>query len=157
MTAPSDHNGHPATRPDSTARLDALEARMAQLAGDLRDLSAALAPDPSTEGSHGGDDGAETAVEPVFDTLQDWVDQYYIPVFTRPIGGTIRWCDQWNEHPEATLRLEALWRSWETLRLDPNLGIAVWLTSYADHLMATLLAAHGPFARCAPQRHSPAA
>ncbi|MEJ7784942.1 MAG: DUF4913 domain-containing protein [Solirubrobacteraceae bacterium] len=33
-------------------------------------------------------------------------------------------------------RLEALWRSWEYLRLDGNLGISVWMRDHLDHHMA---------------------
>ena len=56
--------------------------------------------------------------------------------------------------PEARLRLEALWRSWEALRLDPALGIATWLTNYADPQLAALLHRSGTFARCTPDRHT---
>lgn len=140
------------TDADIASRLEAVEAHLARVTAEVADLSAALVPNAETGGMSSGPDAV--VVEPVFPTLTDWVEQYYLPVFTRPIGGTIRWCDQWHAHPEATLRLEALWRSWETLRLDPNLGMTTWLTHYADHLVATLLASHGPFARCGPQRHS---
>jgi hypothetical protein len=60
---------------------------------------------------------------------------------------------QWVEHAEAVLRLEALWRSWETLRLDPNLGMATWLTNFLDPQLAALTAPQGTFAKCSPDRH----
>ena len=75
-------------------------------------------------------------------------------VFARPVGGEIRWCSHWAEHPEALTRLEALWRAWETLRLDPNLGIATWLTNYLDPQLVALTSRAGTFAQCTPDRHA---
>jgi hypothetical protein len=73
--------------------------------------------------------------------------------FGRPIGGEIRWCAQWREHAEAIGRLEALWRSWEALRLDPGMCMATWLTNYLDPQLAVLLGRGGPFAQCNVDRH----
>lgn len=49
---------------------------------------------------------------------------------------------------EAVSRLEALWRAWEALRLDPATGMNVWWRDYADH-MAILLSPDGRFAKAA--------
>lgn len=134
-------------------RVDELTAGLAQLAADVEDLACALLP---TDVTLPDDDPppAEKQAQPAYDRLEDWVEQYFLPTFRRPIGGEIRWCTQWTEHPEALTRLEALWRSWETLRLDPNLGIATWLTNYLDPLHAILLNRAGPFAQCTPERHT---
>jgi Domain of unknown function (DUF4913) len=48
--------------------------------------------------------------------------------------------------------LEALWRSWEHLRLDPATGISVWFRDHADHHMTILLSADGPFKGCSPDK-----
>jgi hypothetical protein len=50
-------------------------------------------------------------------------------------------------------RLEALWRSWEALRLDPLTGIGVWFRDHLDHQLPILTGAHSPFAECDPTRH----
>ena len=76
-----------------------------------------------------------------------------VALFARSVGGEIRWCNQWQEHPEALTRLEALWRSWEALRLDTALGVATWLTSYLDPQLATLFGRSGTFTQCTPARH----
>lgn len=47
-------------------------------------------------------------------------------------------------------RLDALWRAWEHLRLDPATGMAVWFRDHADHAMAVLLDPDGPFKGCSP-------
>jgi hypothetical protein len=135
------------TTDDLAARVDELAATVAGLSRDLEDLSTALLPT-------GSDLSPPTPVTPAYATLEDWVTGFFHPTFRRQFGGELRWCAQWHEHPEALLRLEALWRSWEALRLDPTLGIATWLTNYADPQLAALLHRTGTFASCTPGRHS---
>jgi hypothetical protein len=131
-----------------TIRVDELAAAVTGLTRDLEDLSAALLPTPAELPS-------PAAVTPAFSTLEDWVTSFFLPTFRRQFGGELRWCTRWHDHPEALLRLEALWRSWEALRLDPTLGIATWLTNYADPQLAALLHRSGTFASCTPDRHLP--
>ncbi|WNB87499.1 DUF4913 domain-containing protein [Cellulomonas sp. ATA003] len=42
--------------------------------------------------------------------------------------------------------MDALWRSWEQLRLDPATGMSIWLRDHADHHMRMLMDPEGPFA-----------
>ena len=59
------------------------------------------------------------------------------PMYRRALDGTQRtWCPEWWRHAEAPSRLEALWRAWEHLRLDPATGMSVWFRDHADHHMA---------------------
>ena len=51
------------------------------------------------------------------------------------------------------IRLEALWRAWEHLRLDPATGMSVWLRDHADHHMGVLLSSDGPFKGCGVDGH----
>lgn len=127
-------------------RVDELAAQVAQLTSELADVSAAVFSGPPSS-------APATASESMYDTLDDWVREYFAPTFTRPIGGEIRWCAQWGEHAEAVTRLEALWRSWESLRLDPALGMATWLTHHLDPQLSALLSRSGTFAQCQPDRH----
>lgn len=69
-------------------------------------------------------------------------------------ANTTTWCAQWWRHAEAIARLEALWRSWEHLRLDPTTGMSVWLRDHLDHHMTILLSADGPFKGCKCDEHS---
>jgi len=131
-----------------TLRLDELEAGLQGISTDLADLAAAVIPEPG--GNHAPD--AEVPV-PAFATLDAWVTEYFAVVFSRSIGGEIRWCPLWSDHPEALTRLEALWRSWETMRLDPNLGMATWLTNHLDPQLGALLSRSGTFAQCGLDRH----
>jgi hypothetical protein len=150
-------------RPDIrqlAARVDELAAGVARLTADLEDLSAAVLPDEFTvpdddgpaDSRHG--DRETSVINPVYGSLEDWVERYFMPTFHRPIGGEIRWCAHWQKHAESITRFEALWRSWETLRLEPNLGMATWLTNFLDPQLAALLGRSGPFAQCTPERHA---
>ena len=136
------------TEPCVEVRVDELAAQVAQLTSELTDLSAAVFSGPPSPAP-----APSTASAPMSETLDEWARDYFAPTFTRPIGGEIRWCAQWAEHAEAVTRLEALWRTWETLRLDPAIGMATWLTSYLDPLLTALLSRSGTFAQCQPDRH----
>lgn len=130
-----------------TLRVAELEVRVALLSNELEDV-AALTTVESTSGV--------AVPPPLYDSVDDWVGEYFAPTFGRPIGGEIRWCAQWREHAEAIGRLEALWRSWEALRLNPALGMVTWLTSYLDLQLPVLLSRAGPFSQCTVDRHEPA-
>ncbi|MER6756219.1 DUF4913 domain-containing protein [Micromonospora echinofusca] len=59
---------------------------------------------------------------PVYVTVEEWVRDYLLPGFPRPVGevGLVRWhwCEQWWRHDEAVTRLTALWYGWEHARLE---------------------------------------
>lgn len=80
-------------------------------------------------------------------TLDDFVRDCLSPLYRRRIDGRSRvWAAEWWRYTEAIVRLEALWRSWEHLRLDPATGMSVWLRDHADHHMPILMSPDGPFA-----------
>lgn len=58
------------------------------------------------------------------------------------------WCPDWWRHPEAVVRLDAMWRALEALRQDEATGISVWLRDHVDVHMAQLLSSSGPFRGC---------
>jgi hypothetical protein len=91
--------------------------------------------------------------QPVHLTVEDWVSEYFLPMFRRTLGGEFRWCAQWWQHGEAISRLTALWHSWEVLRLRPGTGIATWYREYLDHHLPILLGARGPFYQCSETAH----
>lgn len=101
---------------------------------------------------HQGDDEEDDA-ELGCDSLEQWVTEILAPTYPRRITTQFRWCAQWWQHTEAIVRLEALWRSWEALRLDPRLGMATWHRDYLDTQLAVLTGPAGPFADCQPDRH----
>lgn len=87
-----------------------------------------------------------------FATLIDWYEQWFGPLYHRKVAkqGGQAWCPQWWRHAEAVSRLDAMWRAWEHLRLDPATGISVWFRDHADHHMGVLLDPGGPFMGCNP-------
>lgn len=82
-------------------------------------------------------------------SVDAFVRALVVPVFRRNVGprAEARWSARWWESAEAIMRLEAMWRSWESLRHDPATGISDWLKDHADHHLAVLMSPGGPFAR----------
>jgi hypothetical protein len=132
-------------------RVDDVDARLARIRSDVDDLATAATAQTGGPGSAAEVD--PPAPEPVYECVDDWVRDFYLPTFIRPIGGDIRWCAEWQQHNETRLRFEAMWRSWEALRLDGGLGLSTWLVNHLDPNAAILLSRCGPFAQCTPDRH----
>ena len=88
-----------------------------------------------------------------YQNVHDWVEQWFAIHYARSVTG-VGWCARWFDHPEALLRLTALWRSWEHARRDDSKGIAVWLTSIADPLVRELFDPAGTFRYCTRGVHS---
>ncbi|MFE0462647.1 DUF4913 domain-containing protein [Kitasatospora sp. NPDC058965] len=87
-----------------------------------------------------------------FADLDEFVVDHLSQLIRRRLDGQRRtWCPAWWRHPEALSRLDAIWRSWEHLRLDSALGMSTWWLYHADpHLAALMDADDGPFAACDP-------
>lgn len=93
----------------------------------------------------------EPPPELVYPSLDEWFTDYFASAYRRSfLGPQQRWCAQWWLHPEAVSRLDALWRAWEHLRLDPALGMSVWWREHADNHMAVLTHPDGTFKACQP-------
>ena len=53
-----------------------------------------------------------------YGSVDEFVREYLRHVYRRAINGRSRvWAARWWEYDEAVIRLEALWRAWEHLRL----------------------------------------
>lgn len=93
--------------------------------------------------------------ELMYPDVESWVGQHLSPMVRRQLGGGLTWCSAWWRHAEAVSRLEAMWRAWESLRLEPALGMSVWWRDHADPQLAVLMSRDlGPFAACTPNKHS---
>lgn len=90
-----------------------------------------------------------------YPTLEMWVSKWFVHAFAAHPGPNRRWCSQWWDHPEAIYRLEDLWRSWETLRLNKNLGMSTWLREHLDPQRDRLMSDNGPFMSCDVGQHNP--
>ncbi len=86
----------------------------------------------------------------VFGSVDEFVREFLVQLVSRPVGeagrAELRWSARWWESPEALTRLEALWRSWEQLRLDPGLGMSSWFRDHLDPHLSALMSPFGPFA-----------
>jgi hypothetical protein len=99
--------------------------------------------------------GGESTHSVVFGSLEAFVTDYLLRMYRRSVSGNdTTWCREWWHHPEAIVRLDALWRAWEYLRLDPATGMSVWLRDHCDFHMRVLLSADGPFKGCTPEAHT---
>ena len=91
--------------------------------------------------------------EPVYNAVEDWVIDYFLPMFRRTLGGEFRWCGRWWRHGEAVSRLTGLWHAWEVCRLQPGTGISGWYRDHLDHHLPILMGARGPFYQCTETAH----
>ncbi|MGN2642249.1 DUF4913 domain-containing protein [Nocardia takedensis] len=85
-----------------------------------------------------------------FDTVQDFAEQYFFKLYMREVivRDEHRWCPKWWDHPEALVRMESIWRTWEHYRLQGPTGISLWLTNHADPHMQRMMDPEGPFIYC---------
>lgn len=103
--------------------------------------------DDVDQADHGDPAGAgDGAPQLYYGSVDEFVREYLRNVYRRRIDARSRyWAAAWWRYDEAVIRLEALWRAWEHLRLDPSTGMSVWWRDHADHHMAVLMDPAGPF------------
>ncbi|MEV0732247.1 DUF4913 domain-containing protein [Polymorphospora sp. NPDC050346] len=136
-------------RDDTDARFHQLETALDEL--DIvfsgREPVVSSATSPAEDTTRGGD------LTLLYPSLQAWVVGHFARVYVRS-GGGWRWCAKWWDHAEAISRLQALWRSWEILRVEP-LGMDTWLREHLDHHLPQLMHSAGPFSSCTNEHHRP--
>lgn len=105
--------------------------------------------DSFRDGPEAAESDPKEAPDLFYGSVNEFVRDRLRYLYKRKVGatGSRRWSAKWWDNAEATSRLEALWRAWETLRLDAGLGVAVWWRDYADPTMAALMSPEGPFAK----------
>lgn len=83
-----------------------------------------------------------------FADVDDFVRNHLRHVYIRQVGthsSNLHWCTKWWAVPEAVHRLHGIWRAWESLSADEELGLAMWYRDFCDPGMSELLAPDGPF------------
>lgn len=94
-----------------------------------------------------GEDEATTSESLYYPDVDTFVREHLRFIYSRAVDGRTRfWAADWWRYPEAIARLDALWRAWEALRLDPAMGMSVWFRDHADIHMPVLFSDDGPFA-----------
>ncbi|WP_224027160.1 DUF4913 domain-containing protein [Arthrobacter sp. NicSoilC5] len=87
--------------------------------------------------------------------MVSFVQEHLAPSYRRSLSGTDRtWCPSWWKHEEAISRLEALWRSWQFLRLDGSTGMSIWWRDHADHHIASCFQPTAPSKAASPWQRS---
>lgn len=132
---------------------DRAVADVEKAAGELANAQAEAAQQQAGAGDTAPPPAAETKL--AYDSAEEFLHEYLLPLYNRPIDARNgKWCAQWFLHAEAVSRVDALWRAWEHLRLDPATGLSVWWKDHADVHMAVLLSQKGPFYACSSTRHN---
>lgn len=136
------HVGEVAAEEVEAALTDDVFATLRERAADqaAAAIAAQLEPEPEPE-------PIEIPPQLYYGNVNEFVREFLRHAYKREISGSSSpfWSGEWWKIDEALMRLEALWRSWEFLRLDPATGMSVWWRDHADHHMAKLMAADGPF------------
>lgn len=98
-------------------------------------------------------EAGDAPLQPYYPHVGVFMSDLLAPTYRRQLDGRTRtWCPQWWKHAEAIVRLEALWRAWEHLRLDPATGTSIWLRDHLDHHMTVLMDPEGPLKGCNPTK-----
>lgn len=111
--------------------------------------------DEEEQSPAGGHSHAEPEPELVYSSAVEFFADLLAQSYVREVneGATYAWCPEWYKHPEALIRMEAIWRAWEHLRLEPALGVSTWWLNHADPHMRILMDKEGPFKKCAYDGH----
>lgn len=117
-------------------------------ANDMEDIRAAMSALPKTPPR------ARPSHEPFvprYDDLESWVHEFFVLTFGSA-GRRRRWCDHWWDHPEAVLRLDALWRTWE-VTAQSSAGMSAWIHGDLDPSLTMIFHTDGPFSDCSDGVH----
>lgn len=96
--------------------------------------------------------GSDEQPEPLYPNVEEWVIGWFAPIIRRRISGGNCWCPQWWQHGEVISRLDALWRAWEALRLDPATGMSVWWRDHFEpHWSLLSDRERSPMSQCTPK------
>lgn len=99
-----------------------------------------------------GTPGTDSPPPPRYATLPEFVDDFLLEIAWTG-HKEVTWCPQWWKHPGAIVRLDALHRAFEHLRLDPATGMSAWLRDHADHHFRVLTDPNGVFRGCSESGH----
>ncbi len=135
---------------------DAVTAQLARQAQQLDDLEQAVTDLRTAPPAAAGQSPAAQPATAAFRwaTLAEFVEHVIAPLYAQHLTGNGTWCASWWDHEDARVRLEAVWRAWEALRLEPTTGIARWLRDVADPQMDRLRDRdRGPFRACGDGKH----
>ncbi|GAB21606.1 hypothetical protein GOPIP_010_00730 [Gordonia polyisoprenivorans NBRC 16320 = JCM 10675] len=101
---------------------------------------------------------AGDGLTPDLSVLREWVDRNVSQWCERQISLVtgrpgVRWCAQWDQHPEAITRLWVC-RAFQLEAVkEGRAAVSVYLRDHFDHHLSVLTSATGPFRCCTPDKH----
>lgn len=100
---------------------------------------------PATE----ADDPLEKKDQPTlhYGSVDEFVREFLRFAYRRTLPGRGKapfWDPEWWKFDEAVMRLDALWREWESHRQNAT-GMSAWWRDHVDHHMPLLMSEQGPF------------
>jgi hypothetical protein len=138
---------------DSTGTIDSDDDHQPSASASAPAAPGGAQPTAKTVGT--GEPAEKKGPPPMFDSLEEWVHGWLLPLYPRSLDGSaVTFCREWWRHPEAYLRLDALWKSWEFMRRKTGTGMAVWLRDYCDYHMGVLMRENGTFKGCKLEAHN---
>ncbi len=149
MGTPPVTTGNPAAATDELGAMDEQYAAFqASIVDDDTPPDEGAEPEPGL-GPAEAEQGEELGADPQFETVEQFVTGWVMPFYVRDTANAV-WCRQWWAHPEAGLRLEALWEAYEGARASKDGGaFAAWWRLEADHHLPLLYSpGEGPFREC---------
>ncbi|RJQ66192.1 DUF4913 domain-containing protein [Pseudonocardiaceae bacterium YIM PH 21723] len=95
---------------------------------------------------------------PTLEVLHAWVGLLIAPMACASAAAGRRrgprWCRRWWEHPDAAERLEAIYRTYQRLRVEEDdTWLSVFIRDHRDPHLRELTDPYGPFQFCTPKRH----
>lgn len=129
--------------------VDGLEAYCARLESDVADLGLAVQElrEELADAVAGGNVKAEP---PTVDEVAEWVSEWLSVHVARHLGPAHKWCPRWVDHPEAVMRLSALYTGHREAQQS---GRVLAFLRDLDAQMTVLTSADGPFAACSGRGH----
>ncbi|MFZ2512751.1 MAG: DUF4913 domain-containing protein [Gordonia sp. (in: high G+C Gram-positive bacteria)] len=102
------------------------------------------------------DDETDEPVEPRFDNVGQWVEEWFMHVVAgkysaRESPGQRTWCPQWWAHPAVVVPLSAAHQAWEEARASEDRAAmsAWWVHHGYPHIRWLTDSTAGPMYRCA--------
>lgn len=130
------------TDPDQMARVEQTAAARRKVTRLRRELAQAEVAAAYADTS---DSSPEPPRQLEFDSAEQWLNEYALPMWRRP---SVVWCRSWWEHTEALSRIEGLWRGWEATRWEGPGAMSAWFRDHFDYHMAVLTNPSGTFKDC---------
>lgn len=91
----------------------------------------------TVDDDHQVEDSPDAQPELVFSNAEEWLIHWALPHYRRNLK-LHKWDPYWWQYEEAGTVLEALWESWEQVRLQDAMATVAWFRDYFYPIMDRL-------------------